>query len=162
VGELKDMVATGTGGAGLPSTDGLLLNPEMIRQRTLQDAEPFPCPSEKCDFGLTRLILHQLDDTHDLCSSQPAEAGTARCSRSQGRRSAEPRVEVEGVVLIVATAVVAVVGYLKWREYLRYLDRAAERGNLTEAAKAASLYPDREHGLASLTNVLGIRRKGAG
>ncbi len=70
-------------------------------------------------------------------------------------RGAEVQLEVG---IIASACIVSLVSLLKWRAWLRYLDRAAERGDLVHAAKAAAMYPDREYGLASVTKALSRRR----
>ena len=71
----------------------------------------------------------------------------------------KPGLQVEVVGIVAAGAMLPLVGYLKWRAYLRYLERAAKRGELTQAAQAAALYPEREHGLANLARTLTARRQ---
>lgn len=65
---------------------------------------------------------------------------------------------METIVVFVAAVVAPLVGHLNWRVFLRYLERAAERGDLAAAAKAAARFPKRDHGLSALAKALRGRK----
>lgn len=64
------------------------------------------------------------------------------------------------IAAAVTSGVVSVVGYLRWRAWLKFLDKASERGaDMSEAAAAAAKYPvPLEASAASVAEVV-LRRE---